>query len=1367
MPQPSPSLWIAVVALLVLLVLSHHHQFPLAIQTANAAAVPVIPQPQDSASNQQPPDSSQQQLAQSAISWPPVTSLAAANANFDQLRPGCFPIPANSASCTGFKGLLIHANFTMFLEHAIFGSYPPGVNLSITSARLGSIVPGAFQLPNANQTEREVLLNTVNGDRFDQAFALAFTTNAPTLLNHVLPTCPPALINPSNPSTFPSYFNTTMCALLTSFWSPVCYSSRIPSGALGTPTSAVRTTNSSTPTIVPLPTGTPRPPPVPRPMCPSSANEFAQSATRLASLCASAKIRGDAHLHQANAPPPPTSTPDAPANLDQFPKLAAWIAAATTRIQVPSAVMDMPADPGCIRGVPGGHLVSVDVVSTGDPAYDNRKAQGPGWWLVSGVLVGVGVGAAGIGAAVVMGVSWKKKHSRRSKSVADEARGRRAPSGLGGHDRDAEAGEVRRRRGSASVDSVVETGMPRLSQIKSHEQGKDTAVTALAVEGQDGGTGGRATSVRSANLSFRSVEDFLGNGTDLPPVPEVGPITTTSGGKKCTTRASSGSPSLIVHVNGTSPGNNVNARDLSPPRTPSSSTVPPDGVTHSPLKRAGKHLSNLWRRWSMPAGMQASTAASTARVNPEQHAVARRQQQSTATAEVKAVAMRQTRSRSPVLATRTAPTFSTSATLPRRPTTSPSPLSSNAPRRGSWAPPGIGSGQAEAAQAIPRPASVQVVHMQQPMDAVSMVPMPHYMAAPLPHVPSTPHHEIFYQLQEPSHQLQLSYEQQLQYQQYQVEYDTRPMTWAGPPPSPTAVVYPVYFVPTIPIASPLQETQYLQQQQLYHYPQVQQPSSISPEPQSQPKTNTPLVTRPIPSQTILTDIVRTSTTIPTPSTRTTKEGGTQQTALAPPTTSDYTSPSHTLHHPVNQTNDDHERASICSAADESHIPDHYLPLINSVHVAVAHFLPRLDDELRVIRGDRIRIEWAWSDGWAYGVNEESMDEGTFPLAVFSDVASPIAVREEDTSLPPTPTTSNPTRPNSVVVTAAASAALVQSKSYTAASSTTDLIAHPRTATVIAPPATPSSTFASLDGPLSDDKDVDRDFDARSIASTRTVSLYASGSGAASLRSLLMTHPPTSMSPSPAASPARPGTWMVSGSAARASVAVRPRSGSHMDMLRGQLEEFAMPTEGVVVAGRLPHPEPEKPEPAPEPVLDREAIAHSVEAQGEQESGGESGGSSRATTLDGHDDSDEERTGPASVPTSNGRPLSTASTASTATIQPASKRASRISIYHDASCEIGNLAACPAIHTDPGSGTNVTALVTLERDDDLMSSASDELPVVRLKDVDVGGVQDSSVCGGSSSATVVGTVMSGSTSAVPKSWRSSMVLDSVDEAVEQR
>ncbi|KAI9188809.1 hypothetical protein H9P43_000231 [Blastocladiella emersonii ATCC 22665] len=79
------------------------------------------------------------------------------------------------------------------------------------------------------------------------------------------------------------------------------------------------------------------------------------------------------------------------------------------------------------------------------------------------------------------------------------------------------------------------------------------------------------------------------------------------------------------------------------------------------------------------------------------------------------------------------------------------------------------------------------------------------------------------------------------------------------------------------------------------------------------------------------------------------------------------------------------------SSDESVVPEQYRPLVGTLHDATASFAPRLEDELGVARGDTLRIEWVWSDGWAWGINIKTGDQGAFPLSVFSDVASPISV----------------------------------------------------------------------------------------------------------------------------------------------------------------------------------------------------------------------------------------------------------------------------------------------------------------------------------------------------------------------------------------
>ncbi|KAJ3358759.1 hypothetical protein GGF32_009976, partial [Allomyces javanicus] len=75
-----------------------------------------------------------------------------------------------------------------------------------------------------------------------------------------------------------------------------------------------------------------------------------------------------------------------------------------------------------------------------------------------------------------------------------------------------------------------------------------------------------------------------------------------------------------------------------------------------------------------------------------------------------------------------------------------------------------------------------------------------------------------------------------------------------------------------------------------------------------------------------------------------------------------------------------------TAAAQAEIPVKFRAYVGVPLVADASFMRRLPDEIDVMCGDTVVLDWAWEDAWAQGTNLTTGHDGTFPLAVISTIA---------------------------------------------------------------------------------------------------------------------------------------------------------------------------------------------------------------------------------------------------------------------------------------------------------------------------------------------------------------------------------------------
>ncbi|KAJ3372456.1 hypothetical protein GGF31_001897 [Allomyces arbusculus] len=86
------------------------------------------------------------------------------------------------------------------------------------------------------------------------------------------------------------------------------------------------------------------------------------------------------------------------------------------------------------------------------------------------------------------------------------------------------------------------------------------------------------------------------------------------------------------------------------------------------------------------------------------------------------------------------------------------------------------------------------------------------------------------------------------------------------------------------------------------------------------------------------------------------------------------------------------------------IPVKFRAYVGVPLVADASFMSRLPDEIDVMCGDTVVLDWAWEDAWAQGTNLTTGHDGTFPLAVISTIAGAGGTVTEQ---PITPTPASP------------------------------------------------------------------------------------------------------------------------------------------------------------------------------------------------------------------------------------------------------------------------------------------------------------------------------------------------------------------------
>ncbi|KNE66983.1 hypothetical protein AMAG_11454 [Allomyces macrogynus ATCC 38327] len=75
-----------------------------------------------------------------------------------------------------------------------------------------------------------------------------------------------------------------------------------------------------------------------------------------------------------------------------------------------------------------------------------------------------------------------------------------------------------------------------------------------------------------------------------------------------------------------------------------------------------------------------------------------------------------------------------------------------------------------------------------------------------------------------------------------------------------------------------------------------------------------------------------------------------------------------------------------AAAAQAEVPVKFRAYVGVPLVADASFMRRLPDEIDVMCGDTVVLDWAWEDAWAQGTNLTTGHDGTFPLAVISTIA---------------------------------------------------------------------------------------------------------------------------------------------------------------------------------------------------------------------------------------------------------------------------------------------------------------------------------------------------------------------------------------------
>ncbi|KAJ3104978.1 hypothetical protein HDU96_008755 [Phlyctochytrium bullatum] len=67
--------------------------------------------------------------------------------------------------------------------------------------------------------------------------------------------------------------------------------------------------------------------------------------------------------------------------------------------------------------------------------------------------------------------------------------------------------------------------------------------------------------------------------------------------------------------------------------------------------------------------------------------------------------------------------------------------------------------------------------------------------------------------------------------------------------------------------------------------------------------------------------------------------------------------------------------------------------------AVYNYVPNLSDELQLYVGDAVLVKCKFDDGWAYGMNMTTKEEGSFPLACLSGYAEPVDAGYEGSQRP--------------------------------------------------------------------------------------------------------------------------------------------------------------------------------------------------------------------------------------------------------------------------------------------------------------------------------------------------------------------------------